>query len=195
MSKISLTLPLQEDVVRQLNVGDTVLLSGKIITGRDAAHRWLLDEKPNEVREVLKNGAIYHCGPIMVRENDQWVCKAAGPTTSIREEPYLADVMKEFGLRCVIGKGGMGEKTAKALQEYTGVYLFAVGGAAVLIADHIESVETVYKLEEFGVPEAMWVLNIKDLPLIVTMDSHGKSLHEEVLLRSAKMFSTIKNEH
>ena len=184
---------MQEDLVRKLNVGDTVLLSGKIITGRDAAHRWLLDEKPNEVRDVLKHGAIYHCGPIMVKENDHWICKAAGPTTSIREEPYLADVMKEFGLRCIIGKGGMGEKTADALKKYGGVYLFAVGGAAVEIADHIKRVETVYKLEEFGVPEAMWVLQVQDLPHIVTMDSHGNSLHKDILEKSKTKYQKIRS--
>jgi fumarate hydratase class I len=191
MSKISLTLPLQEEQIRKLKVGDTVLLSGIIVTGRDMAHSWLLEEKREELTKVLKNSAIYHCGPIMLKEDDKWICKAAGPTTSIREEPYLAGIMKDYGISAVIGKGGMGEKTAKALQEFGAVYLFAVGGAAVLLADHIESVEDVYKLEEFGVPEAMWVLKIKDMPLIVSMDSHGNSLHKDILEKSHSHFIKI----
>lgn len=191
MKKISLTLPLQKEQIRQLHVGDTVLLSGLIVTGRDMAHSWLLEEKREELSKVLENSAIYHCGPIMLKEGDKWVCKAAGPTTSIREEPYLAGIMQEYGLSAVIGKGGMGEKTAEALREFGGVYLFAVGGAAVLLADHIESVEDVYKLEDFGVPEAMWVLKIKDMPLIVSMDSHGNSLHDAILNSSAANFEKL----
>ena len=191
MSIISLTLPLNDKDVRSLKTGDTVLLSGTLITGRDMAHAWLVKEKRQEVADLLEGSAIYHCGPIMLKEDDKWVCKAAGPTTSIREEPYLADVMKEYGVKAVIGKGGMGEKTANALKEYGGVYLFAVGGAAVLLAGHIDEVRDVHKLEEFGVPAAMCVLKVKDMPLIVSMDSHGDSLHDAVLNSSAEAFEKL----
>ena len=184
MTDIKLTLPLSENDVRSLKTGDKVLLSGTIVTGRDAAHKWMTEEKPDEIRDVLKGGAIYHCGPIMLKKDGDWICQAAGPTTSIREEPYLADVMKDYGVRCVIGKGGMGEKTAEALRQYGGVYLFAVGGAAVVYADAVKKVKDVYKLDEFGVPEAMWVMDVIDFPAIVSMDSHGESLHEKIEMQS-----------
>ena len=180
MKTKKLQLPLSINDVRDLHIGDHLLLSGLIVTARDMAHKWMTEENPSDVRDVLKGGAIYHCGPIMLKESDTWVCRAAGPTTSIREEPYLADVIQEYGLRCVIGKGGMGERTAEALKAYNAAYLFAVGGAAVIYADTVESVEGVYQLSEFGVPEAMWVLKVKDFPVIVSMDCHGESLHDEV---------------
>ena len=191
MSIKRLILPLSEKDVNSLHAGDRVLLSGVIVTGRDAAHKWLTEGSRDEVRDVLKNGAVYHCGPIMLKEEDKWKCLAAGPTTSIREETYLADVMNKYGIRCVIGKGGMGEKTVKALQKYGGVYLFAVGGAAVVYANAVKNVITVYKLEEFGVPEAMWVMEIEGFPLIVTMDAHGGSLHSSVLRTSQNQFEKL----
>jgi len=191
MSIKKITLPLSAEDVGSLHVGDKVLLSGTIVTGRDMAHKWLIEEKPNQVKDVLKDGAIYHCGPIMLKKEGKWTCLAAGPTTSIREEPYLADVMREYGLRCVIGKGGMGERTAEALKKYNAVYLFAVGGAAVIYADTIESVEGVFQLDAFGVPEAMWVLKVRDFPLIVSMDSHRKSLHEIIEIKSKNSYREL----
>lgn len=191
MSVKRLTLPLTEKDVNSLQVGDKVLLSGVMVTGRDAAHKWLVEGYRIEVKDILKNGAIYHCGPIMLKKGDRWKCLAAGPTTSIREEPYLAEVMKNYGVRCVIGKGGMGEKTAEALQKYCGVYLFAVGGAAVVYAETVESVEKVFKLNDFGVPEAMWVLKVKDFPAVVSMDSHGGSLHEKIETQSKDSYKKI----
>lgn len=194
MKTKKLQLPLSIKDISDLHIGDRVLLSGIIVTGRDMAHRWLVDEKPDEVRDTLYQGAIYHCGPIMLKENDQWSCKAAGPTTSIREEPYLADVIQEYGLRCIIGKGGMGEKTQEALIKHHAVYLFAVGGAAVIYADTVESVEHVYQLNEFGVPEALWVLKVKDFPTIVSMDCHGNSLHRNVEKKSKDLLiSALQN--
>ncbi|MEA2076446.1 MAG: FumA C-terminus/TtdB family hydratase beta subunit [Candidatus Marinimicrobia bacterium] len=192
MNVKKITLPLSANDVGSLHVGDKVLLSGTIVTGRDMAHKWLVEKKPREIKDVLKNGTIYHCGPIMLKKEGKWTCLAAGPTTSIREEPYLADVMKDYQVRCVIGKGGMGEKTAKALQEHNGVYLFAVGGAAVIYANSVESVENVYKLKEFGVPEAMWILKVKDFPVIVSMDSHGNSLHSLVEAKSREKLLFLK---
>lgn len=186
MKEKRITLPMTEDEARSLRSGDKVLLSGVIVTGRDMAHKWMTEKKPDEVRDVLKGGAIYHCGPIMLKKDGKWTCLAAGPTTSIREEPYQADMMRDYGIRCVIGKGGMGDRTAQALQKFGGVYLFAVGGAAVVYADAVKKVNGVYKLDEFGVPEAMWVMEVQDFPLIVSMDSHGASLHREIETLSAK---------
>lgn len=193
MATYSLSVPLSEEDIRALHVGDTVYLSGVIVTGRDAAHKYMVEtfirapevpegERPiyEELKRLLKGSAIYHCGPVVrQREDGRWEFVAAGPTTSIREEPYQADVIAHFGLRGVIGKGGMGERTLRACQEYGAVYLHAVGGAATLIADAVKEVLTVYK-EEFGVPEALWVIRVENLPLVVTMDSHGRSIHEEV---------------
>ena len=108
MKTKKLHFPLSINDIRDLHIGDHVLLSGLIVTGRDMAHRWLVDEKPDELRNDLRDGAIYHCGPIMLNKGGAWTCLAAGPTTSVREEPYLSEVIQEYGLRCVIGKGGMG---------------------------------------------------------------------------------------
>ncbi len=184
---IKLQLPLTEEDVRQLKVGDEVALNGIMVTGRDAAHTWLIDESPDEMRELLDGTVIYHCGPVVAKEGDEWKFVAAGPTTSIREEPYQGDVIKNYKLRGVIGKGGMGAKTLAALQEFGAVYLHAIGGAATLLAKSVTKVKDVIKLEEFGVPEAIWVLDVKDFPCVVTMDSHGNSLHDKIKSDSDKI--------
>ena len=182
---IKLKTPISEDDIRKLKVGDEVLLSGVIVTARDQAHKLMVDEKPDFIREDLKESVIYHCGPV-VAENDDGTYDfvAAGPTTSIREEPYQADVIGRYGLRGVIGKGGMGAKTLAGLDEHGAVYLHAVGGAAQVLARAIPRVERVFMLEEFGVPEALWVIEVERFPVMVTMDSHGGSLHDEVEERS-----------
>jgi len=176
-----LKLPATEAAIRELRVGDFVELTGRMITGRDTAHKWLIESHRDEVAEYLKDTVIYHCGPV-VRHNpdDTWDFVAAGPTTSIREEPYQADVLHNYGLRGVIGKGGMGGKTLAGLGRSGGVYLHAIGGAAQVLAESVKKVETVFMLEEFGVPEAMWVIQVERFPVVVTMDSHGGSLHDEV---------------
>ena len=184
---IKLQLPLTEEDVRQLKVGDEVALNGIMVTGRDAVHTWLIDESPDELRELLDGTVIYHCGPVVAKEGDEWKFVAAGPTTSIREEPYQGDVIKNYKLRGVIGKGGMGGKTLAALQEFGAVYLHAIGGAATLLAKSVTKVKDVIKLEEFGVPEAIWVLDVKDFPCVVTMDSHGNSLHDKIKSDSDKI--------
>jgi fumarate hydratase class I len=179
--EIRLEAPLSEEKVRALKVGDVVLINGPMVTGRDAAHQYLMHhDAPCDL-----NGAIlYHCGPVMMKEgispNTRWRTNAAGPTTSIREEPYEADVIKRFGIRAVMGKGGMGKKTLAGLKEFGAVYLHAIGGAAQFYARCLPKVHDVYLLDELGVPEAMWVFEAKDFPAIVTMDSHGNSLHEVV---------------
>ncbi len=174
--EVVLTAPLSESAVRALKVGDVVLINGDMFTGRDNVHAYLMKNPP----PVDLHGAVlYHCGPVMLKQGEQWVVKAAGPTTSSREEPYQADVIKRYGVRAVIGKGGMGPKTLAALQEYGAVYLNAIGGAAQYYARTVEAVPGVY-LMEFGIPEAMWHLKVNGFAAIVTMDAHGNSLHAEV---------------
>ena len=184
---IKVNLPVSEADIRKLKMGDEVSLNGIMLTGRDSAHTWLLNEKPKEVRALLKGSVIYHCGPVVKKENDEWKFVAAGPTTSIREEPYQGPVIKEYGIRGVMGKGGMGEKTLKALGENGGVYLHAVGGAATLQAQAVKKVHGVLKLEEFGVPEALWIIEVEDFQAVVTMDSQGNSLHKEIKAASDKI--------
>lgn len=189
---IKLKTPISEDDIRKLKVGDEVLLSGVIVTARDQAHKLMVDEKPDFIREDLKESVIYHCGPVVKKDDSgKWSFVSAGPTTSIREEPYQADVICEYGVRGVIGKGGMAAKTAEGLKKYGAVYFHAIGGAGTLIAFAVKNVKTVYKLEEFGTPEAFWVIEVEDFPLVVTMDSHGGSLHKEILEKSTKIAKDI----
>jgi fumarate hydratase class I len=179
---IHLQTPLSEQAVRNLKAGDIVLLSGKIYTGRDAVHQYL--HKGGDL-PVLRDGVIYHCGPVVLEEKAgpegpvKYRVMAAGPTTSIREEPYQADVIARYGIKAVIGKGGMGAKTLLACKEQGCVYLHAIGGAAQIYAQCIEGVDDVH-LKHFGSPEAVWELRVKDFPAVVTMDAHGRSLHQEV---------------
>lgn len=183
---INLTLPIDEKEIRKLKIGDNVLINGTIITGRDQAHKFLVEDKPPDYKKLLNGYFLYHCGPVVKKSGNNWEIVAAGPTTSIREEPYQATVIKEFGVRGVIGKGGMGNKTLKALSDYGCVYLHAIGGLASVLAKSITKVKDVYKLDEFGSPEAFWILEVKDFPAVVTMDSHGKSLHNDILEISKK---------
>jgi len=196
-----LSVPISEQDIRALKIGDQVLLSGVIFTGRDAAHKYMKESfiagacPPSEraVYDVLKpglaGGVIYHCGPVVRRVGqasglpEKYEFVAAGPTTSIREEPYQADVIEHFGLRAVIGKGGMGAKTLAGCQKFGAVYLHAIGGAATLIAESVKEVLAVHKLD-FGVPEAFWQIRVEDFPCVVTMGSHGQSLDDQVQAQS-----------
>ena len=185
---VELVAPISEEQIRSLNVGDVVKISGRMYTGRDAIHHHLIGEGV-EAPVDLDGQIIYHCGPVMAKDEvGNWVVKAADPTTSIREEPYQGDIMKKFGIRAVMGKGGMGPKTLKALGEHGGVYLNAIGGAAQYYADCIKSVDGV-DLIEFGIPEAMWHLTVQDFTAVVTMDSHGNSLHADVEKSSLEKLS------
>jgi fumarate hydratase subunit beta len=187
-----LTLPCDEATVRKLKVGDFVELSGRMITGRDAAHHWLMHGFREEVAPYMKDSVIYHVGPVVKKHEDgHYTFVAAGPTTSAREEPFQADVIGRYGLRGVIGKGGMGPKTLEGLKKYGAVYLHAVGGTAQVLAETVVKVEQVFQLKEFGVPEALWVIQVKDFPVVVTMDSHGGSLHAEVEKVSKKKFEEL----
>lgn len=198
-------LPIDDEVIRALKVSDSISLSGVMLTGRDTVHKWMIDTFIHKEREpegddqqvyeailpLLEGGAIYHCGPVVAGlDSREYRFTAAGPTTSIREEPYQGDVMHHFKIKAVIGKGGMGPKTLEACREVPGVYLHAIGGAASLIAQSVQRVIGVYKLD-FGVPEAMWAIEVKDFPAVVTMDSHGGSLHEEVENRSSQQLQAI----
>jgi fumarate hydratase class I len=193
-----LSIPIPDQAIRKLKVGDPVSLSGIMLTGRDAAHKWMVEtfvkgtRQPQgddqQVYQVIKplldGGAIYHCGPVVAGlETGDYRFVAAGPTTSIREEPYQGDVMHYFNVKAVIGKGGMGPNTLAACKDVPGVYLHAIGGAATLIAQSVKKVLGVHKLD-FGVPEALWVLEVVDFPAVVTMDSHGNSLHAEIEAKS-----------
>jgi fumarate hydratase class I len=170
-----------------LNVGDVVLVSGRMFTGRDAVHSYLMKHEPPV---DLRGGVLYHCGPVVVKEGDGWRITAAGPTTSIREEPYQAEVIRRYGVRAVMGKGGMGAKTLAALKEHGAVYLNAIGGAAQFYGRCITRVEGV-SLLEFGTPEAMWHLTVRDFPAIVTMDAHGNSLHRDIEQASGRRLAAL----
>jgi fumarate hydratase class I len=174
--EIVLEAPITEEKIRGIRAGDVVVVNGLVHTGRDALHHHLLHhDSPVD----LNGGIIYHCGPVMNKVDGQWLCTGAGPTTSMREEPFQADIIKKFGLRAVIGKGGMGKKTLAGLKEHGAVYLNAIGGAAQYYAECIKGIEGV-DLLELGVPEAMWHLRLNGFATICTMDSHGQSLHAEI---------------
>jgi len=186
--EVVLTAPLSEDAVRSLRVGDVVLISGEVYTGRDAVHAYLMKNAPPV---DLRGAVLYHCGPVMLKEGSGWVVKAAGPTTSSREEPYQATVIERYGVRAVIGKGGMGQKTLAALQKSGAVYLNAIGGAAQFYARTVEKVVDVHLLD-FGIPEAMWRLRVNKFAAIVTMDAHGNSLHADVEQETAAKLAELQ---
>ncbi|MBN9661068.1 MAG: fumarate hydratase [Acidobacteria bacterium] len=186
--EVILTPPLTEEMMRQLKVGDVVIIRGEMFTGRDAVHAYLMKNPP----PVDLNGAVlYHCGPVMLKQGEEWFVKAAGPTTSSREEPYQAEVLRNYGVKAVIGKGGMGKKTLAGLKECGAVYLHGVGGAAQFYARTVKKVLGVH-LFDFGVPEAMWHLKVEDFMAIVTMDAHGNSLHADVEQATGDVLETMK---
>ena len=192
MANVKLDIPLSEESVRSLKLGDAVFLTGRIYTARDAAHKYLAG-KPDLGRVPdFRNGAIYHCGPVIVKENGNWRVTAAGPTTSSREEPYEAFVIEKYGIRAIIGKGGMGKATLEACRRFGCVYLHAIGGAAQVLANAVQQVSAVHFLEEFGAPEAIWQFEVKDFPAVVTMDAAGHSLHAQVLEQSLAQFEKLK---
>lgn len=200
-----ITTPISDDAIRDLKVGDAVALSGMMVTGRDTVHKWMIEtfikktcapqgddlQVYEELKKILNGSLIYHCGPVVSGlDTKDYKFVAAGPTTSIREEPYQADVMKHFNLKGVIGKGGMGAKTLKGCADTPAVYFHAIGGAASYIAQTVVKVHGVYKME-FGVPEAIWVIEVKDFPVVVTMDSHGGSQHAVIEESSRKVLDDL----
>jgi tartrate/fumarate subfamily iron-sulfur-dependent hydro-lyase beta chain len=184
-----LEAPFTEEKIRQLNVGDMVEITGLIYTGRDAVHKYLAEGGQPPVD--LTDGIIYHCGPVVVREKDRWVVKAAGPTTSIREEPYQGDLIRRYRIRGVIGKGGMGPRTLAACHDVGAVYLHAIGGAAQVLAERVVEVPGVHMMKKFGSPEAIWEFRVERFPVVVTMDSHGNSLHAQVLTESEAALKSL----
>ena len=202
---IELSTPLRDETILALKVGQAVSVSGTMITARDAAHKWLVDtfirktRQPQEndlqvyeeLKELLPGSILYHCGPVVAGlDTKEYRFVAAGPTTSIREEPYQSEVMTHFNLKVVVGKGGMGPKTLQGCQAGPFIYLHAIGGAASYIARTVTRVRKVFKLE-FGVPEAMWVIDVQDFPAVVTMDAHGASLHAVVAADSRKVLDSL----
>ncbi|HEC98163.1 MAG TPA: fumarate hydrolyase [Nitrospirae bacterium] len=188
-----LTTPLSEEDAGSLRVGDFVMLNGMLVTGRDRVHKFLFNEKPDSksIPFELKGSVLYHCGPIIRKEEQGYRIIAGGPTTSQRVEMYEWWVIKEYGLKGIIGKGGMGEKTLRTMREEGCVYLHTISGAAVYLADRIKRVVDGWKVEEFGEPEAMWLIEVEDFPAIVTMDAHGNSLHKTITESSMKVYKEL----
>lgn len=188
---IRIDFPASEKTIRSLKVGNQVELYGTIVTARDAAHKFMVENWPAFIEPLLKNGAIYHCGPVMQKSDNGWKAVAAGPTTSIREEPYEASVIEHYGVRAVIGKGGMGAKTLEACKKFGAVYVHAIGGAAPLIADSIVKTAAVHMLDELGVPEAFWQFEVAGFRGVVTMDSKGSSLHKDVFDKTLEVHNRL----
>ena len=190
----TLQLPLTEEDVRGLALGDAVSLTGTIFTARDAAHKYLVEKTDFSRIPDIRGSVLYHCGPVIIKQDGRYVVTAAGPTTSIREEPYMAAVIEKYGIRAIIGKGGMGPATAEACRRFGCVYLSAVGGAAQVLASCVKEVPSVSMLEEFGAPEAIWQLNVVDFPAVVTMDATGASLHQQVKARSEAQLNKVVSD-
>jgi fumarate hydratase subunit beta len=179
---VRLEAPISDEAVRSLRVGDVVSLSGVIYTGRDEVHLRALEmhERGEELPVDLKGAALYHCGPIVKKVKDRWIVVAAGPTTSTRMNSLEPKFIETFGVRAIIGKGGMSQSTVEAMKKCGCVYLVITGGAAVLAARDVKKVLGVQWLD-LGMPEALWVLEVESLgPLIVGIDAHGNSLFKRV---------------
>jgi len=182
MATYKLKTPISETEARNLKVNDVLYITGTVVTARDQAHKRALEYakqgKPLPVK--LEGLALFHCGPVMRKQGEQWVAVAAGPTTSTRLEPFETELIEKFKIRVVIGKGGMGEKTANAMAKYGAVYCAFTGGTAVLAAKAIKRVKSVEWLD-LGAPEAMWVFEVSEFgPLLVAIDSHGNNLFKDV---------------
>jgi len=192
---MKLNLPFTEEDVRSLKLGDAVEITGTIFTARDAAHQYLVSHSVLEQPAPdLTNAVIYHCGPVIVKDAaGKWRVTAAGPTTSSREEPYEATLIERFGVKAIIGKGGMGPKTAEACKKFGCVYLHAVGGAAQILAATVVDIPNVYYYDQFGAPEAIWQFEVKDFPAVVTMDANGNSRHADVKQHSQSVLETLFN--
>ncbi|MBN1694689.1 fumarate hydratase C-terminal domain-containing protein [candidate division WOR-3 bacterium] len=182
MREIHLQTPLSAKDIKKLSIGDTVFLSGKLFTARDQAHKKMIElkKKAKKIPFSPKEMVLYHAGPVARKEKNKWAIVSAGPTTSARMESFEKEFLSLFGVKMIIGKGGMGRETLKALKKAGAVYVHFTGGAGALAAKSIKKVENVYFLEELGIPEAVWILRIEKFgPLIVTMDAKGNSFYEK----------------
>jgi len=194
---IELFYPFDEKSIRALKAGDAVSISGRIYTGRDKFHKYVADG--GKLPVDFRDGALYHCGPVVIREQGTgnrkqvWTVKAAGPTTSVRENPYEPDFIAKSGVRLVIGKGGMDANTLAAMKKHGCVYVQAVGGGGAVYADAVRKVAGVSLLDEFGAAEAVWHLDVVGFRGVVAMDAHGHSLFDEVRERSARRLSERMN--
>jgi len=174
-----LNLPANSDDIKKLRVGDIVYVSGKLFTARDEAHHMMLEK--NEIPFDPSTMGLYHCGPLMKKIDDAWEVVSAGPTTSSRMELFEDKFIEKFRINLIIGKGGMGKNTQKALQKYICVYMSYTGGVGALAADKVEEVENVHWLDELGMPEAIWIMKVKEFgPLVVALDSHGNSIYNMI---------------
>jgi len=195
--KYHLKTPISEEDIRRLKVGDIVYVSGEMITARDAAHKMALEYKDKglSIPVEFKDKVLYHCGRLVKKIDDKWKIVAAGPTTSTRMEYIEWRFLEAFKPRIILGKGGLGDKTLEALNKVGAVYALFPGGVAVVAATSIKRVKNVFWLEELSMPEALWVLEVEDFgPAIVTMDSHGNSLHRDVSVRTEKKLEEILKE-
>ena len=191
-----LTLPLSEKEVRSLTLGETVYLTGEFYTARDEAHMRALEllEEKKPLPVDFKDRAVFHCGPIMRKRNEEWELVAAGPTTSTRMNTLEPVFIEKVSPRAIIGKGGMGKETLKAMEKYGCVYLSITGGAAVLAAKGIKKVNGV-EWFDLGMPEALWILQGEKFgPLIVAMDAHGNSLYANVEAEVTKNAEKIRKK-
>jgi len=171
-------LPLSSELLKKLQVNDVLYITGKIFTARDSAHMKMRGMQPKELPFDPSDMGLYHCGPLMKQENGRWIAVSAGPTTSSRMEEFEDILLNRFWFHLIIGKGGMGERTKKALKKTGSIYTVFPGGAGVLAAEKISDVSQVYWLEELGMPEAIWILEVKEFgPLVVAMDATGQSLY------------------
>jgi len=200
-----LVTPIKDEDILSLHVGDVVKLNGVGVTSRDMAHKYMverlienrknLSEEDrriyNALKETLTGGFIYHSGPIVRMQEGKWKFLSSGPTTSIRTEVYQHKVIKHFNVKVVIGKGGMGELTLRACQENRTIYLHGIGGAGVLNAESVVEVLDVFKLDEFGTPEAIWKIKVEGFTGIITMDAYGQSLHQTLFKETMKRFESI----
>jgi len=190
---VRIKTPISESQVRDLKVGDVIYVTGTMVTARDAAHKRMIKfiEKKKSMPINFDGSVIYHCGPIVKRVGEEWIVVAAGPTTSMRMERFESQIIKNFNVRLIIGKGGMGSETQRAMKEYGAVYGTFTGGAAVLAAKLIKKVKGVEWLD-LGMPEALWIFEVEDFgPLIVSIDTHGNNLFEKVRRKAEKTLRRI----
>ena len=172
------SLPLSSEILKKLQVHDVLYVTGTIFTARDSAHMKMRGMKPKDLPFDPSVMGLYHCGPLMKKENGRWIAVSAGPTTSSRMDDFEDILLDRFRVHLIIGKGGMGERTRKALKKTGSVYTVFPGGAGVLAAEKISTVTSVYWLEELGMPEAVWILEVQEFgPLVVTIDPFGESLY------------------